>query len=53
MNKLNGLSLNGAVLLRDALETLHVDDMDEETIENRAYLLSQLYAIISNLQKSE
>lgn len=53
-NKLNGLTLNQAVLIRDALETIDPcsdDDNFEQTVEDREYLLGQLYSIVNKLEK--
>lgn len=51
MNKLNGLSLNAAVLLRDALDL--IEPKDESSIEDKEYLLAQLETIIKYLKGNE
>ena len=50
-NKLNGLSLNQAVLLRDALEIVEPDD--QESIDDKDYLLRQIENIIDYHNEKE
>jgi hypothetical protein len=48
-NKLNGLTLTQAYMIRDALEVICPDI--QEAIEDRDYLLSQIETIIKNLRE--
>jgi hypothetical protein len=51
MNKLIGLTLESAYMIKEGLQLLKPSDC--ETLDTQAYLLSQLKSIIEHLEKEE